>query len=229
MPIILIIEKNSTIKPLSVKTYDEARLCTKAGFKSAEGFKCHHTWAVKLNDRAYNVSLYGKTNGAARFENKYDFPPPADNLLFFGNCVLVNKTQSGEVEDITPDEWNQIYEKLFGGFYDLDKTYSDDDDEEDVNTDEELAQIKQSTGTMPSLTSSGYMKDDFVVDSEEEDCYNSDGEKEKETAMSKRKPAKKTTATPSKKKTKKNEPVIDNVNKDEYIGFTCELSEEPYV
>ena len=220
MPIILIVEKNGDVKQLAVKVYDEEKLYTKAGFKSHEGFQRHHTWNVKLNDISYNVSLYGKTTGAARSENKYDFPPPVDNLLFFSNCVLVNRTDAGEVSNITCEEWKQVYTKLFGGFFDLTVAHSDSDDE--MDTEDEVDAIRNKTGETPQLTKSGYIKDDFIADSDED-------EKEVEVS-SKRKPAKRASpAVASKKKSKKSEPVIEPQEQDEYVGCTNELEEESYV
>ena len=40
------------------------------------------------NNIKYYINVYGKTNGKASSENKYDFPPPIDNTLFFGNIKL---------------------------------------------------------------------------------------------------------------------------------------------
>ncbi len=219
MPIILIVEKSGDIKQLAVKVYEESKLFTKAGFKSPENFKCHHTWQTEVNDKQYNVSLYGKTLGIAKSENKYDFPPPADNLLFFSNCVLVNKDANGEAVNLTCEEWNDIYSKLFGGFFNLNE--HQEDSEEEVNTEDELENIKTKTGKMPEMTKSGYAKDDFVVDSDEET----------EEPVSKRKSAPKRSSNEkaAKKKSKKNEPVVEQQAEDEYVGVTNELEEEPYV
>ena len=31
-----------------------------------------------------------KDSGRAGSENKFEFPPPVDNELYFGNCILLN-------------------------------------------------------------------------------------------------------------------------------------------
>ncbi len=42
-----------------------------------------------------------------------DFPPPVDNMLFFGNCLLVSCFHETEIMyDLTIDQWNNIYENL---------------------------------------------------------------------------------------------------------------------
>ena len=56
--------------------------------------------------------------------------------------------------------WNKMYEKLFGGFENLALTVVEDEEEED-----ELAAIPASKKTKKG----GYLKDGFVVDSDEED------------------------------------------------------------
>ncbi len=108
MPTILIIEKQATIKELNVKVYSEEDLYKKAGFKSKEGFKLENSWDVTLKDKQYFISVYGKTNGRAGQENKYEFPPPIDNILFFGNCILVNQLEGEEVVSLSKCEWQQI-------------------------------------------------------------------------------------------------------------------------
>ena len=52
----------------------------KCGFKKQEGFEKHAEWNVSISNHKYNISLFGKLKGKAT-ENKYDFPPPADNIL----------------------------------------------------------------------------------------------------------------------------------------------------
>ena len=83
-------------------------------------------------------------------ENKYDFPPPVDEKLYFGNCILVNK-ENNELLDITLDTWNKIYEKLFGGF-------------EDLNNDEELSEDELDDIPLVMKTRDGYLKDGFICD-----------------------------------------------------------------
>jgi hypothetical protein len=80
---ILIVEKTGVIKESSVKSYVETDLYKKAGLKSPEGFEQVHQWTID----GTTISLYGKTSGRAGQENKYDFPPPVDKILFFGSCI----------------------------------------------------------------------------------------------------------------------------------------------
>ena len=99
--------------------------------------------------------MYGKIEGKAGLENKYDFPPPVDKILFFGNMVLVNKDED-KLKDLSVEEWNVVYEKLFGGFENLDDTAKEDENEED-----ELIDLPDSM-----KTKDGYLKDGFVIDND---------------------------------------------------------------
>ena len=127
---IVIVEKNGSLKEVNIKQYDSEFLCKKAGFKNSNGFKAHTCWKQENME----VYLYGKTEGRAGQENKYDMPPPSDNTLFFGSCLLLMKKKNKEV-DLTVKSWKEIYESLFGGFEDV----GDEDSEEDAEEDDEDA------------------------------------------------------------------------------------------
>lgn len=166
---ILIIEKNGNIKEMEIKNFKEEELFKKCGFKKCEDFLKHHEWNnIKIDGNKYSVSIYGKIEGRANSENKYDFPPPIDNKLFFGNCALVAKIRKEENKmnyvNLDTVLWNKIYEKLFGGFEDL-TTYAKMDEEEE----DELANVPKN-----KKTKHGYLKDGFVVDSDGEIDENSD-------------------------------------------------------
>jgi len=152
MPTILIVEKSGSIKELAIKTYSEAELYKKAGHKSNEGFVMHTSWSADINNKKYTVQLYGTITGKANQENKFEFPPPVDSVLFFGNCALVNIIDD-VVTDITAKEWSQVYEFLYGGFEDI-----GDKDSETSEDDSEYDDAPR--------TASGYVKDGFIVDDE---------------------------------------------------------------
>jgi hypothetical protein len=151
---IIIVEKNSDLKSMKyVPEKDE--LYKKCKFKKEEGFELRTTWKVKKNKYDFEyVSMYARDSGKANTENKYDFPPPVDNVLYFGCCVLISHNGTDDWTDLSQDEWSKIYEDLFGGFENLDASAKEDEMEEDEleNVPDELK------------TKSGYLKDDFVVD-----------------------------------------------------------------
>jgi hypothetical protein len=104
MPYIIVIDKNGNIKETNIKEYKENELFKKANFKSSEGFLLQTTWDILLDDKTYHISVYGKTNGKAGQENKYEFPPPVDNVLFFGSCLLINRSINESNSDIVKIE-----------------------------------------------------------------------------------------------------------------------------
>lgn len=231
MPCLLIVEKTGSIKELNVKTYAEEELYKKAGFKNKHGFDLKTSWDIQIpiSGKKYFISVYGKVSGRAGQENKYEFPPPIDKILFFGSCILVNHPESGEVGNLTKVEWKKIYEYLFGGFEDIGSEDSSDD-EEDIDAD------------IPK-TKSGYAKDGFVVEDSDSDSSEEELIEEKPLEI---KPQKKKRATKSEsKKTTKpkdkkqsQETVCstiveleseDNTKQNTVLECSDELNEEEYL
>ena len=171
---LILIETNGTVKGLKAKDVTIDTLYKKCGFRTGEDFARQHTWEVKLSgtnavgtnavgiNTKHIISVWAKKVGKANFENKYDFPPPIDTALFFGTCVVVRTDEAGNLIDLTKETWTKIYEKLFGGFEDLDKSEEPSEDELE--------------GIDPSLlTANGYLKDGFVV-SDKDSVENSEEE-----------------------------------------------------
>jgi hypothetical protein len=212
MPTLILIEKTGVAKEISVKQYVESDLYKKAGFKSAEDFKLHTTWNVDINQKKYSIDLYGKSEGRANQENKYDFPPPVDNILFFGACILVNKNSNKEVVNLTESEWDLVYEKLFDGFEDIgDKDSDDDEDDEEFEF---------------SRTKEGYAKDGFVVEDDESEDYDDESDAESDVSV---KQNKKTLAKKSQDKAETIFISLSNKkNEADYLDCKSELSEEDY-
>ena len=99
----------------------------------------------KLKEKT--IYLYGRTKQKNRPIVKYDFPPPADIKTFYGEC-LINDPNG----PLTVEEWEVIYEDLFGGF-------------EDIHSESEKSEDEQ---TEFPLSKEGYALDGFVVNSDDE-------------------------------------------------------------
>ena len=154
----IVIEKTGTIKEVSVKNINVEELYKKCGFRKEEGFENRNTWDnVKMGNHIYTVQLWGKIEGKANTENKYDFPPPFDTQLLFGNCALVQVDKHNKFTSLNKEQWLKMYETLFGGFEEI-------DNEEELEQDE-LETIKKDMKTKKG----GYLKDGFVVDSTSEE------------------------------------------------------------
>jgi hypothetical protein len=162
MVAIIIVEKNGSVKETNVKSISEDELYKKCGYKKPDGFEVRAKWKVSIKkdvNQTFRIEMYAKEEGRANSENKYDFPPPVDTKLFFGNCLLINKDDDGDIDDLSKEHWEMVYEKLFGGFEDLTTNAEEDENEED-----ELENIPSEM-----KTKDGYLKDDFVIEMSDED------------------------------------------------------------
>lgn len=156
MTSILLISSNASIKSLKAKDITFDTLYKKCGFKSADDFDRRTSWNVTIEGEEVIIELWTKNDGKANTENKYDFPPPVDNDLFFGTCALVRlDKKTGNIINLAEETWTKVYEKLFGGFEDI--------GDEDEYSEDELENVSKEL-----KTKKGYLKDGFVVEDDED-------------------------------------------------------------
>jgi hypothetical protein len=103
---ILIVEKNGNIKETQIKInetdnkkkdFEYDKLYKKCGFKTPDNFIKQTEWDITINNLKLNINIYAKKTGRSNLENKYEFPPPIDNVLFFGNvCILAKEYINNE-------------------------------------------------------------------------------------------------------------------------------------
>ena len=217
MPYIIVIDKTGTIKETNIKEYNAAELYKKANFKSAEGFRLEHKWIIETSPNQ-QIAVYGKKNGKAGQENKYDFPPPIDSVLFFGGCVLVSENilEPTKIKDLRIAEWKAIYENLMGGFEDLKDTDEEGEEDEDAEPNE-------------------YVCDDFVVEDDDIDYDNlssqeeEEEEEDKNISKKKKNSKKKDKKSSTSKKTGDLSIILETYNNDNtYLDCQSELEEEEY-
>jgi hypothetical protein len=166
---IVIVSKTGSLTETNVETNKETTLdelttilSKKCANKKSDGFSCYHTYKYKNKKKGAGaiassylyIDVWCRTDGRAGQENKYELPPPIDEIIFFGNIALVARIDAQSACDLSIELWNKIYEKLFGGFEDLAATAKDDENEID-----ELAFVPAS-----KKTANGYLKDGFIVD-----------------------------------------------------------------
>ena len=170
---IVVISKSGSLSECVVETKTETTideltvlLAKKCGFRNPDGFSCYHTWRYRNKSSSSSssskyiyIDVWAKTDGRAGQENKYELPPPIDELLIFGNMALVARIDKENAMNLTVELWNKIYEALFGGFEDLASTVHEDENESD-----ELDSVPAC-----KKTKSGYLKDGFVVEDDSED------------------------------------------------------------
>ena len=171
---IVVVEKTGVLKELQTKKNSKEEIVKKYSPKSElgrSGYNKKTTWTTVVDGTRHCVELWATDKGRAGTENKYDFPPPVDNTLLFGSCVLLGV----HVDTLLPvnlntKTWNKIYEKLFGGFEELGSEEPSED---------ELDQVPA------EMQADGYLKDGFVVgDSGEEDNDDGEDEDDEEDAVS---------------------------------------------
>ena len=161
MPSVVIVEKNGDLKLQEYKSMNADDLYKKCNFKKPDGFEKATEWGYsKKGESPVTVELWARSDGQANQENKYDFPPPVDSDLFFGNCALLLRDSNMKIIDLTVDKWNKIYEHLFGGFETLADNADEDEEEED-----ELENVPSSM-----KTKDGYLKDGFIIEDALEDA-----------------------------------------------------------
>ena len=186
---IIVIDKNGIVKETCIKlvnnNFDYENLYKKCGFKNNENFIKKCLWNnILIDNKKVSISVYAKTTGRVNLENKYEFPPPIDNKLFFGNvCIIGFENITDGIEkkiipfNLTNSYWKIIYDKLYGGFEDLTKMknekYENEENEEDENDEDELKYMSSE-----KLTKTGYLKNEFIVDEDdyEENEYNEEEE-----------------------------------------------------
>ena len=168
---VVVVNKGGELKDVSFKDFDISNLYKKCSFRKKDGFELRHKYErVKVNNEKIDIHVFSRTNGKSGTENKYDMPPPIDTDLYFGNFALLKWDRDEEdYVDFSSDDWKKAYNRLFKGFEDLSVTAEDD-----ANESDELE------GISPSMkTKQGYLKDGFVVDSNE-DSENSEDDEDDE-------------------------------------------------
>ena len=221
----ILVKKNGTLKQISpapaVMTRETYIMLTETSDSYKDSFRLQTTW--KVSKHKVTIELWARTIGRAGQENKYEFPPPVDEVLFFGSCLLV-LVDSPPQFSLTLDAWKKVYATLFGGFHDLSKTAATDETEYD-----EMDDIPKK-----HKTREGYLKDGFIV----EDSIQTGSGSSSVSAASKKLKLKGTDPSKSKRNT-----VISsnsNSNSNAYVVPATsatsesqideiELEEEPYI
>ena len=159
MTIVTIVEQNGSLSEKSVKDLQEDIYYKCCSYRKSEGFEKRTEWKVDIEKKKLKVEVWSRNDGKANTENKYDFPPPIDNDLYFGKCLLVCYEKS-KLCDLSNKLWLKVYEHLFGGFESL-------GEEEEMSDDEEELEGKP-------VTKEGYLKDSFVVSDNDSEEYDLD-------------------------------------------------------
>lgn len=150
---IIIAKRDGNLTEKKTKSFDESDIYKYGGFKTMKDFCCVHSF--ELDTGVYKV--YAKNKGKANNENKYELPPPIDTTLYFGNICILKYDKDGTCVDLDCQEWEKVYEELFGGFEDI----GNSDGSSSRSMDSEIYSDEE-------YTEEGYLKDGFVVDDNDE-------------------------------------------------------------
>ena len=191
------------------KDFDDIEtLYKKCGFRKDTNFELVNTWNIKYKKEKYIVKVYARNKGNHNQVNKFEFPPPIDNSLFYGTCAVVLLDSNSNILDLTYSLWKQLYEKIYGGFENLKDTEEDDENEED-----ELKNISNDKKTKKT----GYLKDGFVVDDDDKSSNESKSNTETENILS------------SVNETSNSDSEYSSDEENDELNDTSELSEEEYL
>ena len=166
----VVIDKQNNKKQVKINVNSD-QFYKKCKLRSAKDFDYRHSWKIKEEGEDMYLSIFAKNNGRANTENKCELPPPLDNQLYFGSMLVVKHKEEGKYDmddlvELTVENWEKHYNKLYGGFEDL--------GEEDSYSSEESIDPEL-------LTKEGYSKEDgFVVESDEEIIDDEGNEDEQE-------------------------------------------------
>ena len=86
------------------------------------------------------LHLFGYQTGKAGTENKHELPPPHDNMLLFGDILIVVSLSENSYEQTIPfkvEEYEAFYTHAFGGFEDLDEDEQEEEEEEEEEVEVE--------------------------------------------------------------------------------------------
>ena len=67
----------------------------------------------------FQVIYYGWTDGLETMINKHELPPPIDNLLCYGDLIILLR-ENDDFVDFTDEDYNEFYNYIFNGFDDCD-------------------------------------------------------------------------------------------------------------
>jgi len=121
--------------------------------------------------KAGQLQLWGWKEGKAGTENKHELPPPHDEVLLFGDAVIIC-TSTGSI-DLTVETWAAFYEEAFGGFEEIASEDSEEEDEEEEEADVDVdveAEVEAEIDAEEEEEAEDLEEEEDEVDVDE-DCY----------------------------------------------------------
>ena len=110
--IILRIKQNGTLKEIKNNEVD-----------NLDNIPIIHYW------KEDSIQLLGHNIEKGCNENKYDLPPPIDSELYFGDLYIVKVDSNNNIINCTLKDFEKFYNLKFKGFYDINSTDEEEEDE----------------------------------------------------------------------------------------------------
>lgn len=166
----ILVNKFGVVENTTMRNNVFDNLYKKCGFKNNTDFEKRTEWSIRHNNENIFICVYAKTIGRAQNENKYDFPPPIDKDLYFGNIAIIAFDKERNMIELDKEMWEIFYNELMGGFEDIE------------NTDDEEEEYEEDNYSPSEITKHGYLKDGFVVSDPElsYDSYDSESDNDSE-------------------------------------------------
>jgi hypothetical protein len=113
-----------------------------------------HEWVMKSD---LKLCVHGRTTGKFNKVNRYEFPPPIESVLLYGDVYIIGyKKGTNKQVNLSVETWISFYKAMFR-FENLQSSETTDEAEFD-----ELKLVPAH-----KKTKHGYLKDGFVVDDDD--------------------------------------------------------------
>jgi len=113
----IVVATNGELSAVSVTSLDD--MFKKCNFRSQNGFSERTVWKHFSDGRTHSVRLYAKREG--KIPNKYVFPSPVENEVYYGKCILIN-TVGDDLFDLSLKTWADLLEDTQKGDDDVPAT-----------------------------------------------------------------------------------------------------------
>jgi hypothetical protein len=140
------------------------------------------------------LMLWGWKDGKAGTENKHDLPPPHDEILLFGDVLVI-----AEDVEFTVDQWLAFYDDAFKGFEELGDEDTDEEEEEEEEVEEEVEEeaeeeeVEEEVEEEAEEEAEEEVEEEVEEEDDNEDCYD-DGDEAGGGSGKRRAPRRRTTS-----------------------------------
>ena len=149
---IIIAKRDGSLCEKKTKSFDESDVYKYGGFKTMKDFGCVHSFELNKARIKYMQKIRAKQIMKINTNSSTN-----DTTLYFGNICILKYDNDGQCVDLDCQEWEKVYEELFGGFEDI----GNSDGSSTRSMDSEIYSDEE-------YTDEGYLKDGFVVDDNDE-------------------------------------------------------------